>query len=216
MMCICNFRHKINIEDENRFPNGKRKWKAYVELLAKEGIIQKHSWNKCLSLNHLLKLLPSSKNIQRGFADFLDRYPVFDLSKNIKYQLSFGFKPKLPFLLQYADTESKKCYVLNYVYTGLSHTEHHEEIPADTQDKIYKLLYHTFKALEATNHSSRMKHLSEIPQEYHQKLHYLAQYGVQVLFNLNILLDFLSETLLFLKPWCKEPENCPCLHIDCC
>ena len=47
-------KHQINMDDDIKFPTVKQKWKAYVEMLAKEGKQQqfriifwnKHSYNK--------------------------------------------------------------------------------------------------------------------------------------------------------------------------
>lgn len=77
------------------------------------------------------------------------------------------------------DFKYKKCISLSFL--GLSHTDHYEEIAADSMDKIYKLIYNTYKALEHRGNPDLLQiHLAEIPPAFHNRLNYLAQYGCQV------------------------------------
>ena len=79
--------------------------------------------------------------------------------------------------------QTKPTYKLELLLllSGLSKTLHHEEIPGDTLDKIYQLIYHVFEALANRDDNNILqKHLKEIPVDFHNKLHYLARDAVQV------------------------------------
>ena len=72
---------------------------------------------------------------------------------------------------------------------GLAHTEHHQEIPADSQDRIFQLVHHAFKALKHRDDKDVLaKHLAKIPQNFHSRLHSLIQYGVQVILKFIIII----------------------------
>ena len=80
------------------------------------------------------------------------------------------------FDIKYFDYKCKKS-----VCSGLAKTNNYEEIPADSLDEIYKLIYHVFGALKHRADPKLMnEHLQHIPSTYHRKLNYLAQYGAQV------------------------------------
>lgn len=65
---------------------------------------------------------------------------------------------------------------------GLSFTEHHQEVPADSIDQIFKLVYHAFEALKKRDDPNLLAtHLVNIPADFHPKLNQIAQYGVQVI-----------------------------------
>lgn len=48
-------------------------------------------------------------------------------------------------------------------------------------DKIFELIYNSFGVLENRDKEEVMReHLTKIPAQYHHRVHYIAQYGMQV------------------------------------
>ena len=71
-----------------------------------------------------------------------------------------------------------KRYVKKLAQEGKSITEHKEEVPPDTMNKIYQLLSDTMNALKHRSSSDyEAKYLSKIPAELHNKLHQIMLYG---------------------------------------
>lgn len=75
-----------------------------------------------------------------------------------------------------------KAYDEQLAKEGLTHTAHHEEIPPVTLEKIYDLLYHVYEILQHRDDKDLVNsHIEKIDHSWHNKLHYLAQYGIQVI-----------------------------------
>ena len=68
----------------------------------------------------------------------------------------------------------KKCYL------GRGDTEHHEEIPPDTYEKITKLLFDAMEVLKNRGSENYQEYLSRIPLNWQHRCHQLVQYGAQV------------------------------------
>ena len=73
----------------------------------------------------------------------------------------------------YCDTLSKE---------GLAETEHKEEVPPETIQKIYKLLWRVKLALENRGSEDYVeKYLAPIPPHLHTQLHRLLQWGAEMI-----------------------------------
>ena len=80
-----------------------------------------------------------------------------------------------------AEADWKK-YAKKLAQEGKSITEHKEEVPPDTMNKIYQLLSNTMDALQHRSSSDyEAKYLSKIPAELHNKLHTIMLYGAAVI-----------------------------------
>ena len=65
---------------------------------------------------------------------------------------------------------------------GCTDTDHKEEIPAKTLEKIYKLLWNVKEALEMRGDENyTIKYLSKIPTTLHSSLHRVLQWGAALL-----------------------------------
>ena len=77
-----------------------------------------------------------------------------------------------------------KSFLNKLVEEGRGDTTHKEEVPADTLEKIYRLLWDVKTALENRGEEDyEEKYLSKIPAVYHTMLHKLLQWGAGMLLN---------------------------------
>ena len=67
---------------------------------------------------------------------------------------------------------------------GRGDTTHKEEIPAETLEKIYELLWNIKEALENRGVEDYIEtYFAKIPAEFHSQLHRLLQYGAGLILN---------------------------------
>ena len=91
-----------------------------------------------------------------------------------------------------------KAYIAKLVDEGRSETEHHPEVDPNTMESIYELLINVKEALESRGQDCFDEKLSKVPLKHHNRLHYILQWGAQLLL---ILFEARrgSENLEFLK-----------------
>ena len=77
-----------------------------------------------------------------------------------------------------------KSFMNKLAEEGRADTTHKEEIPSETLETIYELLWNVKEALEHRGEDDYVeKYLAKIPTEYHSELHRLLQYGAALVLN---------------------------------
>ena len=67
---------------------------------------------------------------------------------------------------------------------GRSETEHHEEVDPVSIFHIYDLLFNVMEALKSCGTSSCDEMFGKVPVRLHNKMHYIMQWGAQLMFIL--------------------------------
>ena len=77
-----------------------------------------------------------------------------------------------------------RSFIVKLVEEGRSETKHHEEVDPVTAECIYELLYNVKSALEARGTPAFDELIKKVPVQLHNRMHYIMQWGAQLLFIL--------------------------------
>jgi hypothetical protein len=104
------------------------------------------------------------------------------LRSNIRNGLKTDFQFDVMDSMMFPDSAKRwKAFVEILSKEGRATVDHKEEIPGETLEAIYDLLWKVKETLEARGDESYAEKLGKVPPEYHDKLHQLLQKGAQMI-----------------------------------
>ena len=183
----------ISPEEEEQFEQGGGLKKKTLEDRAREGAAF-HEFFRSKSdsdtLEDLVKTEAGRETISKIFSSYFFSMEVeggerpkknyaCKIRSNIKCQILEEKKFDItdPALFPRA-AKRWKSFMCTLAKEGRADTTHKEEIPSETLEKVYELLWNVKEALENRGVEDYIEtYLSRIPTEYHSQLNRLLQYG---------------------------------------